>query len=291
MITEGIHRDISIIDYHADKDYLSASAIKEADRSLKHMRWYLDNKKERKSHFDFGNAFEIALMDLMNGTKEFESSVHLYDESLRPDQKHGMTAKKNVDWKKQYYEQTGYIINKTGEESQDTIAHMLQSCWEDEIIQGLLKNTDYQASCFWTDEKTGIKLKTRPDVCNINKTVIIDVKTTKDASPESFAKDVANYGYDMQAIIQINGVLATKMFKEVGAYYWLAVEKTPPYCAQLYRFNKSDWDHTQLIFEYLLGLIKRAREQNKWVGYGQRASNEYGILDINLPLWHKNKYL
>jgi hypothetical protein len=233
MIPEGIHKHITIVDYHADTEYLSASVLKEANKSLKHMRWHLDNKKERKSHFDFGNAFEIALMDLMNDTKEFESSVHIFDEINRPDQKHGMTANKNVAWKKSFFEKEGYIINNTGDESRETIGHMLKSCWEDSTIQKLLRNTDYQSSCFWTDPKTGLKLKTRPDVCNVNKTVIIDVKTTQDASPEAFARDVAKYSYDMQAVMQINGVLETGMFKEVGAYYWLAVEKTPPYCAQI----------------------------------------------------------
>lgn len=293
MIKEGVHRDISILDYHADKDYLSASVIKEANKSLKHMKWYLDNKStsERKSHFDFGNAFEIALMDLMNGTKEFDSSVHIFDESKRPQLDKTFSSKENKEWKESFFSKNGYIINQSGKESVDTISEMLKACWSDEIIQGLLKNTDYQASCFWTDAKTGIKLKTRPDVCNINKTVLIDIKTTTDASPEGFARDVANFGYDLQALLQINGVLATGMFNEVKNYYWLAVEKEAPFNAQLYNFDSSEWDSVQMVLDYLLGLIKIARESNKWVGYSQRASNQYGIIDINIPLWHKNKYL
>jgi len=293
MIKEGVHRDISIIDYHADREYLSASVIKEANKSLKHMKWYCDNKnkEDRKSHFDFGNAFEIALMDLMNGTKEFDSSVHIFDESKRPQKDKTFSAKENKEWKDSFMNIDGYVINQNGKESVDTIKEMLKACWEDEIIQRLLKNTDYQTSCFWTDTKSGIKLKTRPDICNINKTVLIDIKTTTDASPEGFAKDVAKYSYDLQAMIQINGVLATGLFPEVKNYYWLAVEKEAPYNAQLYNFNNSEWDSVQMILDYLLGIIKRAKEQDKWTGYSQRASNEYGILDINIPLWHKNKYL
>lgn len=291
MITEGVHKNISIIDYHSDKDYMSASQIKEANKSLKHLKWYMDHKQERKSHFDFGNAFEIALMDLMNGTKEFESSVHLFDENDRPDKDHKITAGKNQEWKKRYFEQKGYIINKVGDESEESIKHMLESCWSDKVIQGLLINTDYQTSCFWTDKKTGLKLKSRPDVCNVNKTVILDVKTTKNASPESFARDVANYSYDIQAMMQINGVIETGMFPEVKAYYWLAVEKEPPYNAQLYRFHSDQWDYTQMILDYLLGIIKMAKEQGLWTGYGQRASNEHGILEMELPMWYKNKYL
>ncbi len=293
MIAEGVHQNITILDYHADKDYLSASVIKEANKSLKHMKWYLDNheQSERKSHFDFGNAFEIALMDLMNGTKEFESSVNVFDDSLRPFPDKDFKTKENKAWKDKFFEYNGYIINKKGKESYDTIGNMLASCWEDSTIQGLLKNTNYQSSCFWVDKKTGIRLKSRPDVCNVNKTVLIDIKTTVDASPEGFARDVANYGYDLQAMMQINGVIETGMFSEVKNYYWLAVEKEAPYNAQLYNFDTSEWDSTQMILDYLLGLIKKAKETNKWVGYSQRASNQYGILDINLPLWHKNKYL
>lgn len=293
MITEGVHRDISILDYHADTNYFSASVIKEANKSLKHMKWYLDNRKnnERKSHFDFGNAFEIALMDLMNDSKEFEQSVHIFDESKKPVQDKTFAAKENKEWKDEFFKREGYIINKEGKESYDTLAQMLKSCWEDSTIQGLLKNTDYQASCFWIDKKSGVRLKSRPDICNINKTVILDIKTTTDASPEGFARDVANFGYDIQAIMQINGVIETGLFPEVKHYYWLAVEKEAPYNAQLYNFNREDWEHSQMILDYLLGMIKKSMNSNKWVGYGQRTNDPYGILDVNLPLWYKNKYL
>lgn len=291
MIKEGIHRDITIYDYHADRDYLSASIIKEATKSLKHMHWYMSNTQERESHFDFGNAFEIALMDLMNGTKEFDSSVYIFDESKRPDQKHGMSAKTNKSWKDELYKSTGYIINKHGDQSIDSIEYMLESCWKDAVIQGLIKNTDYQNSLFWVDKKTGLRLKSRPDVGNKTKKVLVDIKTTTDASPAGFTKDICKYGYDLQALMQIRGAVETGLFDEVNNFYWLAVEKCPPYNAQLYCFPKHEWEFTDLVLDYTLNNIKSAKESNKWVGYGQRASNPYGILDFNRPLWHRSEFL
>ena len=166
----GIFNNININDYHGDTEYLSSSSIKEANKSLKHFEWYFKKDKERKTHFDFGNAFEIALMDLFNETKEFDLTVNVFDESLRPETDKTFASKENSQWKKDFFETGNYVINQKGKESFETIELMLESCFQDSTIQRLMKETDYQKSIFWTDPQTKLKLKTRPDVCKIIKT-------------------------------------------------------------------------------------------------------------------------
>lgn len=283
----GVFDDINISDYHAAKEYISSSSIKEAMKSLKHFKYYQDNKSsERKSHFDFGNAFEIALMDLMNNTNEFESEVLVFNEDDRPDKKKTFGAKLNSEWKTKILNTHKYIINKDGNESVKTMESMLESCWQDETIQGLLRNTDYQKSLFWTDKETGIKLKTRPDVCKVNKCVVIDIKTCKDASPEGFGKDAANLNYPIQAAIQMRGCIETGLMPVINKYYWIAVEKTAPYNAQIYEFEMGEWDWAFMRLDYILKLIQMAQKDNKWVGYSQQSDNKWGILPIKLPLWY-----
>jgi hypothetical protein len=98
--TNGIYDHINIDEYHADSEYLSSSSLKESAKSLKHFKHYLDTKdKERKSHFDFGNAFELALMDAMNKTTEFEKEVFVFDESERPEKNKNFGSKENSEWK------------------------------------------------------------------------------------------------------------------------------------------------------------------------------------------------
>jgi len=286
MFKDGIYDNVNIHEYHADKEYISSSALKEAQKSLAHFDFYYSKPSERKSHFDFGNCFELALMDAINGTNEFDKFVTIFDEQQRPEQEKTMASGKNKEWKITIFDTDKYIITKTGDESLETMQLMLESCIKDSVINALIKNTDYQKSIFWTDKQTGLKMKTRPDVCKMNKKVIVDIKSTKDASPEKFAKDAANYSYPLQAITQINGCIDSGLMIP-EKYFWLAVEKTAPFNAQLYEFKNEDWQLMQDRYEYHLGLIKMAREENKFPGYTQRADNQHGILELELPMWFK----
>lgn len=285
----GIFDNVNINDYHADKEYMSATTLKEAAKTMAHLRHYLyEKEKERKSHFDFGNAFEIALMDVMNGTDEFDSSCALFDDLQRPEIEKNFNSTLNREWKKDFFDTNKYkyILNASGQESKETMDFMLESCWKTPNIQLLLKNTDYQKTIFWTDEETGIKLKTRPDVCKINKQVIIDIKTTKDASPNAFKRDAANYDYPLQAITQIEGVIKSGLMSEVDYYYWLAIEKNAPYNAQIYHFTHEDRDWNHDRFRYILERVKEAMDSDIWNGYSDPSDN-FGILDLELPLWFR----
>lgn len=285
----GIFNNININDYHNDTEYLSSSSIKEANKSLKHFEWYFKKEKERKTHFDFGNAFEIALMDLFNETKEFDSTVNVFDESLRPETDKTFASSKNSQWKEDFFETGNYVINQRGKESFETIELMLESCFQDSTIQRLMKETDYQKSIFWVDPQTKLKLKTRPDVCKINKNVVIDIKTCVDGSPEKFSKDCANLNYPLQAVLQMEGCIRSGLYDKIDNYYWIVVEKEPPYNAQIYCFPHGEWGFFQNKLDYILSKISLAKEQNKYVGYSDRAdNNKYGILDIEIPMWYKS---
>ena len=288
LIEPGIHKGMDIDVYHGERNYLSASSIKEAIKSLAHFHHYRHSAKPFKSHFDFGNAFEVALLDFAHSTMNFMNEVRIFDESERPEQDKGITSKINQEWKKSVLSSDKYVISKTGDESFETLQLMLQSCARDAMIQKLIRNTEYQNSYFWTDEQTGLKLKTRPDLTKIGKNVIIDVKTTLDASPAAFAKQAANLEYPIQAIIQMRGLIATGQMEKIDAYYWLVVEKKAPYNAQIYEFCVEDWEFIDDKLSYYLMLLARAIEENKFVGYGQQADNEFGILRLELPLYYRN---
>jgi len=295
MIEIGINREITIEKYHADRDYLSASSIKEAKKSLKHFQYYLQNKDvERKSCFDFGNAFELALMDCVNKRTSVELSdfgkyVAILDDSKKPQPEKDYRTKENAVWKENFFidNKSKYIINQSGAESFQTIERMIESCSSQEYISSLLEGSEYQTSIFWQDAQSFIKLKTRPDCINVGKRCIIDIKSTKDGSPEQFSKDCANYNYPLQAIIQMQGVLSSGLMDDVEHYYWLAVEKSEPFNAQLYEFQKSDWEMLSIQLEFILSKIKRATALKKYEGYFERSDSSTGVLGLELPMWYK----
>lgn len=292
---DGIYDNITIEDYHANTTHVSATTLKYARTSLRHFDWYLSGKlaREAKSQFDFGNAFELALLS----PNEYLAKVGVLPEAEWFDEiekaKPGTKTYRNTtmyrerlaEW--QANNQGKYIIAETGPESFETIEEMLSSCYQDSVIQALIKNTEYQLSLFWTDDETGIQLKTRPDICKRKKNVIVNLKTTLDGSPEAFSKDLKKWDYPLQAAIEIQGCLKSGLMESVDSYFWLVVEKVPPFNATIYEFAERDIAAVTDTLSYLLNKIKKAKDEDKYPGYTDQADNMHGILTAQIPLWYK----
>lgn len=290
---DGIYNDISIKDYHLNRTHLSATSIKLAKKSLALWRWSQDHPQESKSHFDFGNAFELALFDKVGfstdvailPTKEWQGkALESNPKLVKP------TASKFYKELEEGFigQNTGkYLISDVGEQSYSTIECMLESCYRDAIIQKLIAETQYQLSLFWTDEATGLRLKTRPDICKVKKNVIVNLKTTEDGSPAAFSKQLAKFDYPLQACIEIRGCQESGLMEEVENYFWLVVEKNPPYNATIYEFAPADIPACMDNLDFVLSRIKKAKDENKYPGYTDFADNQWGILKAEIPLWYK----
>ena len=288
----GIFNDIDINEYHAQKDWFSSSGLKMAKKSLKlfylFLQGYFDN--DYKPQFSFGNAFELALLDPDN----FNSKVAIEDEILNqiyinnPDVKSPRATTMYKDWFDLQIKNQKYIIKQDGKESFRVIEEMLKSCYADTIIQRLIKGIEYNYSLCWIDKKTGLQLKTRPDICKVKKNIIVNLKTTLDGSPEAFSRDLAKYDYPFQACMEIDGALSSGFMSSVDNYYWLVVEKEPPFNATIYEFMPDDQKYCFDEYRYTLDLVAEAVKTNKFPGYSQRASNQYGILEAKIPLYYRN---
>lgn len=297
-IENGIHKDISIEDYHANRSHISATSLKIAKRSLKEFYWHRTGKikHEEKQHFSTGNAFELALFDKV----AFESKVAIEQteqwktEALMDKPTLKMPALsayyKQCAENFAYKNQGKYLIPDVGEDSYEVVECMLESCYNDEMIQRLISNTDYQLSLFWDEPVTGLQLKTRPDICQVKKNVVVNLKTAIDGSPAAFSKDLAKYEYPLQACVEIMGCLSTGLMPSVDNYFWLVVEKRPPFNATIYEFAQADIGSCMDELSYILEKVAKAEKDNLYPGYSDRADNQYGILTASIPLWYKAPY-
>jgi len=287
----GIHHDINITDYHRNKEWISATGLKHAKRSMLDLRYYLDGGYDdlTGSHFDFGNAFELALLDVGGFHREvavMPTQTWIKEAiALNPKLKNPKLSGLYQDDLTTFKENNAgkYIINDIGDQSMETIVSMLESCRRDPWISMMIQNIQYQASLCWIDPETGIQLKTRPDICKVTKNTVVNVKTTADARPEIFNRELAKYDYPLQAVTEIIGVESTGLMPKVDKYFWLVVEKEAPFHAQLYEFDQSDIAHVKQEFYFLLSRIRLAMDSGEWKGYGDRADNPYGILTARIP--------
>lgn len=291
-IKDGIHTDISINDYHANSTHYSSTQLKMAKRSLKEFEWYTTGKIKpiQGEHLDFGNAFELALLDKDNFAKgvAIEQDGLWIAKALQDDP----TLKKPRASKIYKALSDAFEVDNIGRyklsaEGYSKVEHMLESCYRDAVIQKLIANTEYQLSLFWTDEESGLKMKTRPDICKRKKNSIINLKTAADGSPKAFSKDMANYDYPLQACIEITGCLATGLMQEVDNYFWLVVEKEAPYNATVYEFAKEDISWCMDNLRYVINKTKRAIDEKMFPGYSDQADNQFGIIQAQIPLYYK----
>lgn len=139
----------------------------------------------------------------------------------------------------------------------------------------LAARTHVEEPIFWECPTTGIECKCRPDVRL--PMLLADLKTTRDASPEGFARSIANYGYAIQAAHYIAGCRA--IGHEIENFVFLAVEKEPPHAVAAYVLTPADLAAAETKRIALLDRIATCRAEDRWPAYSDR------IETIELPRW------
>jgi hypothetical protein len=305
-----IIKDMNITEYHSNKMILSATSLKYIKKSTRAFIHWAITPQESKPHFDFGNAFELYLIDAINGSNDFDQKVAVRNTTEwkakvieeKPDIKNPTTTKVYKDVKLNFENDNSgkYIIDDVGEtESLQALQEMVRGCLSDPVVRGMLKNSDYQESFFWTDPETNVKMKTRPDLSKKKKQIIFDIKTCLDASPQAFARQAANLDYYLQAVCQIEGAIHTGYFEKCEGYFWLAVEKKPPYDWCIYEMQPQDIEAIYAAYKYLLKrgstaiehLRSYLNDQDHFVpSYGENADNPHGIVTAEMPLWYRYSF-
>lgn len=107
---------------------------------------------------------------------------------------------------------------------------------------------------------------------------IIDLKSTVDASPEAFAKQMWNLGAFSQAAMQQDGVAA--ITRRVRPYFWLAVEVEPPYACALYEPSHIGLDLGRSSYRDWLRKLHFCQETGEWPGY-----TGGGVMQLDPPRW------
>jgi hypothetical protein len=86
---------------------------------------------------------------------------------------------------------------------------------------------------FWNDAQYGVPCKARFDAWNPAR-ILVDLKTTSDASPEEFAQSIANFHYHAQAALYCSA--AEHLLDESPqAFVFIVVESEPPHGVACYR--------------------------------------------------------
>ena len=130
----------------------------------------------------------------------------------------------------------------------------------------------------WTDQATGLRCKCRPDWLTDDGSLIVDLKTTEDASPMGFRKSIANFRYFVQASWYLDG-LEHATGKRPDQFIFICVEKKPPFACAVYA---ADAEMIQIGAEAAardLDVLATCRAAGAWPGYSDQVEM------ISLPPW------
>ena len=149
------------------------------------------------------------------------------------------------------------------------------------LAQKLL-NGRKEVSFFWVDELTGEECKCRTDCLNTlySQPIIVDVKSTTDASTETFIRDAIKYGYDFQAAMYSEGV--SKHIKQTPLFVFIVVEKTPPYAVNILQADELLLKRGHNIFRDCIETYHDCKMSGNWYGYLGKNNQ---INTLALPAW------
>lgn len=122
----------------------------------------------------------------------------------------------------------------------------------------------------------GVDVKCRPDWLREDG-IVVDLKTTDNASPSAFAKSCASYRYHVQAAYYTD-ILAT-IGQDIKAFVFIAVEKTAPYAVGVYEIDAEAIEAGREAYQRNLDTYKRCMESGHWPAYSD------GIETLTLPRW------
>jgi hypothetical protein len=262
----GVYAGVPFEDY-LRWDAASQSQLKALARSPAHLRAALAEPDEDSAALRIGRALHAAVLEPDVFAKGFAALADGTDLRTKAgkEARDAILAAGAVPLKQAEYEAIGAM--RAALLAHAAAGHLLRS------------EGPAEQSIVWIDEETGVLCKARQDkhAHGVGGGVIVDVKTTTDASPRQFERTIFDFGYHRQGAFYLRGAEALGL--PVAHFAILAVEKDAPHAVAVYRLNEGALDAGDAEVVGLLNRYKRCRERDEWPAYPAT------VQDIALPDW------
>jgi len=136
-----------------------------------------------------------------------------------------------------------------------------------------------EQSLCWVDKEFGLQCKARLDWLSDDFGIVVDPKSTEDASSEEFRRSVVRYGYHRQAAWYLDAVEAVTG-KRPGLFVFAVFEKTAPYACAFYQPDSEAITRGREENRHLLKIYNKCVTTGSWPGFSDE------IQPIGLPAWY-----
>jgi len=259
-----IRHDLTNAEYHASPA-ISKSGMDLIRRAPALYAYRRDNPQEQTPAMRLGTLTHSAVL---------EPEVFAHSVIARPEGIDRRTSAGKADWAAFEIQAEGREII-TNEEGAKLAAIRDAVRSHPAAAKALAGSPVIEQSIFW--DADGIACRCRPDAVT-ERGVIVDLKTTRDASPEGFAKSIAQYRYHVQAAFYSDGYKAA-FGEPPRGFVFIAVETEPPYLVAVYVASETMTSRGRIDYQTDLDTFRRCRDANEWPGYSDAP------LTIDLPKW------
>lgn len=268
LVGAGLIPDIPIEQYHAGLGTSKSNLDAIAKSPAHYLAAKMAAKKEPTAAQRFGSLVHTAILE-----------PHKLNVVVGPD------LNKNTNAWKAFIadaESAGKVVISKGE--QDALAGMAGSISAHPSASWLLGHGPVEHSAYWIDPGTGLLCRCRPDkfLRTAQGIILVDLKTTADASEAEFARSIENFRYHVQAAFYSDGIEQT-LKERVTAFAFVAIEKEPPYAVACYQLSAVDVEDGREAYQSDLFLLSECLQKNEWPAYSTR------IETITRPAWAKKR--
>lgn len=269
---DGLHACVPFDEYAERRlGLVSKGGLEEFERSpLRYKAWVGGEIDLTSEAFEFGQAFHCALLE-----------PDLYATAYATQPVFGDLRTKDAKARRDAWTSENAGKRPVKAEWAEAIRCMINNVRAHPLAGKMVRDGIAELSALWTDPHTGLRCRSRKDWYVEKRAMVLDVKTTRDASYRSFSRDVYNYGYDTQFALYRDGLGVLGV--PAKHFVFLACEKDPPYDLALFTLDEAGvsiaYERTRHLMEQLAQCVK----EDNWPGYTRH------IQVIDAPAWAQRR--
>lgn len=278
----GVYPGVDAATYHA-WECASNSRLSKLRRSPAHLKAYLEEPAEETSALIMGRAIHSAILEPDDFAKRYVSAGDI-------DRRTKIGKEKWEALNAQYGD--GYVLKA---DDYEMACRVRRSVYDHQGARGLLGSegfaelsvvADLVADAEANDIRTVTATSDSPLRCKVRLDrlspliaggAIVDIKTTRDASPRAFERAIFEHGYHRQCGLYVAAARANGIPAE--HFVIVAVEKTPPFAVALYRLTEGAMEAGIAQLIPAMNTYAMCLALNEWPGYSAE------VTDIALPAW------
>lgn len=277
--------------YHADTSAISSSGLKLLRHSPKHF-WaqYLDPDREQKKSTDameFGTLVHAMVLEPETVESEFATMPNGIDKRTKAGKAFWDELSKKNEGKTVVAQNDFELAQKV---AKSVLEHPVSSLiyrkfgipeftlqWKEEVQ--INENESVFVDC-----KARLDWAIAPQH-DFQNGLVLDLKTTKDASESDFTKSAYNLGYHIQAAWYSRAMFMAYGVENTTPFIFIAAEKESPFGVMAYKASQDFMTAGWAECKRLLKVYAKCLTENKWPCYPTT------IQEINLPKWAKENYV